>query len=98
MLDISGDFTHIPAKAIALPFTKGGGISVLSSNDQLSPFLLLQGKQQSHPWLSSSWLSSCWQQKHVWNVALTPSDLSLQSFPVATNSDGVWIAATGAVC
>ena len=36
MLGISGDFTHIAAKAIALPFTKGGGISALSSNDQLS--------------------------------------------------------------
>lgn len=98
LLDISRDFTHIPAKAIALPFTKGGGISALPSNDQLSPFPLLQEKQQSHPWLSSIWLSSWWLQKHVWNVALTPGDLPLQCFPVGTKEAGVWTAAIGAEC
>lgn len=46
MVDISGDFTHIPAKAVALLFTKGGGTSALSSNDQLSAFPLSHGKQQ----------------------------------------------------
>lgn len=47
VFDISGDFTHIPAKAIALPFTKSEGIFALSRNDQLSPFPRLQGKQKS---------------------------------------------------
>lgn len=95
VLDVSGDFTHIPAKAIALPFTKGGGISPVMTS--FLPFLACKGSS-SHPWLSSIWLSSCWLQKHVWNVALTPGDLPLQCFPVAINKDRVWRAAIGAAC